>query len=141
MQYSRGGGAMNSCFTRASMREHRSPDWRIPHQIQGGAFMIVRVWRGRAPSSNPLAYGEHFRRRVLPELERIEGFLGASLLRQIGSDDVEFLVLTRWASMDAIRAFAGDDVERAVIEPDAIAALVSFDRTVRHYEVVQETTR
>jgi len=103
--------------------------------------MIVRMWRGRAPSSNPLAYGEHFRRQVLPELERIEGFLGASLLRQIGPDDVEFLVLTRWASMDAIRAFAGDDVGRAVVEPDAIAALVSFDRTVRHYEVVQETTR
>jgi hypothetical protein len=54
---------------------------------------------------------------------------------------VEFLVLTRWASMDAIRAFAGDDVGRAVVEPDAIAALVSFDRTVRHYELLQETTR
>lgn len=103
--------------------------------------MILRMWRGRGPSSNPLAYGEHFRRKVLPELERIEGFLGASLLRQVGPDDVEFLVLTRWDSMDAIRAFAGDDVGRAVLEPDAIAALVSFDRTVQHYEVVQETIR
>lgn len=43
--------------------------------------------------------------------------------------------------MDAIRAFAGDDVESAVVEPEAVAALVSFDRTVQHYEVVQETTR
>lgn len=57
--------------------------------------MILRAWRGRGPSSNPLAYSEHFRRKVLPELERIEGFLGASLLRQVGPDDVEFLVLTR----------------------------------------------
>lgn len=103
--------------------------------------MIVRVWRGRAASSNPLAYSEHFRRKVLPELERIEGFLGASLLRQDRPNEVEFLVLTRWASMDAIRAFAGDDVEKAVIEPDAVAVLVSFDSSVQHYEVVQETAR
>jgi heme-degrading monooxygenase HmoA len=103
--------------------------------------MIVRTWHGRAPSSNPLAYSEHFGRTVLPELGRIEGFLGASLLRQDGPDHVEFLVLTRWASMDAIRAFAGDDVRRAVVEPAAVAALASFDRTVEHYEVVQETAR
>ena len=103
--------------------------------------MIVRIWRGRAPSSNPFGYSEHFRRKVLPELERIEGFLGASLLRQDGPDDVEFLVLTRWASMDAIRAFAGDDIRRAVVEPAAVAALASFDRTVEHYEVVQEIAR
>ena len=103
--------------------------------------MIVRMWRGRAALSNPLAYSGHFRRRVLPELERIEGFLGASLLRRDGGDAVEFLVLTRWASMDAIRAFAGDDVEKAVVEPEAVAALAAFDHTVQHYEVVQETTR
>ena len=103
--------------------------------------MIVRTWRGRAPSSNPLAYIEHFRRKVLPELQRIEGFLGVSLLREDGPDHVEFLVLTRWASMDAIRAFAGDDIGNAVVEPDAVAALTSFDRTVQHYEVVQEITR
>jgi heme-degrading monooxygenase HmoA len=54
---------------------------------------------------------------------------------------VEFLVLTRWASMDAIRAFAGDDVGKAVVEPEAVQALLSFDRTVQHYEVVQEVAR
>jgi heme-degrading monooxygenase HmoA len=75
---------------------------------------------------------------VLPELKRIEGFVGASLLRRDSPDGVEFLVLTRWASMDAIRAFAGDDVEKAVVEPDAVAALVSFDRTVEHFEVVDD---
>lgn len=103
--------------------------------------MIVRAWRGQARAANASAYSEHFRRKVLPELESIEGFLGAALLRGDGTDGVEFLVLTRWASMDAIRAFAGDDVGKAVVEPDAAAALVSFDRTVRHYDVVQETSR
>jgi len=103
--------------------------------------VIVRAWRGLAPSSNPLAYTEHFRRKVLPELERIEGFLGASLLKRDGPDGVQFLALTRWASMDAVRGFAGDDVGRAVVEPEAEAALLNFDRTVQHYEVVLEVSR
>jgi heme-degrading monooxygenase HmoA len=51
-------------------------------------------------------------------------------------DEVEFLVLTLWESMEAIRAFAGDQPERAVVEPEARAALVRFETTVAHYEVL-----
>jgi heme-degrading monooxygenase HmoA len=98
--------------------------------------MIVRSWRGRAAKGN-LAYIEHFRRNVMPELREIEGFLGASLLREDRADEIEFLVLSRWASMEALRAFAGADVTRAVVEPEAIAALKDYDRTVHHYEVVE----
>ncbi len=102
---------------------------------------IVRTWRGRASSSNPEAYASHFRKNVLPELRGIEGFLGALLLKQETNEGVEFLVLTRWASMEAIRAFAGSEVTNAVVEPEAIAALMSFDPTVQHYEVVEEVTQ
>ena len=98
--------------------------------------MIVRSWRGRAAKGNA-AYVEHFRCTVLPELREIEGFLGATLLREERAADVEFLVLTRWASMDAVRAFAGADASRAVVEPEAVAALIDYDRTVHHYEVVE----
>jgi heme-degrading monooxygenase HmoA len=101
--------------------------------------MIVRAWRGRASPANPRAYVEHFRRTVLPALRQLDGFLGASLLREDRAEGVEFLVLTRWASMDAVRAFAGDDVRKAVVEPEAVAALTDFDPTVRHYEVVEES--
>ena len=100
--------------------------------------MIVRVWRGYAPSSKPLAYVEHFRGKVLPALQRITGFRGASLLRHDRDEEVEFLVLTRWTSMAAIRAFAGEDVGKAVVESEAVAALAGYDRTVKHYEVVEE---
>ncbi len=100
--------------------------------------MIVRSWRGRADTKNSSAYPEHFRRNVLPELRGIAGFKGAQLLRHDQPDEVEFLVLTRWASMDAIRAFAGQDVSQAVVEPEAVAALVSFDKTVTHYDVVED---
>lgn len=100
--------------------------------------MIIRAWRGRAAKDNPAGYPAHFRQSVMPELRHIAGFLGASLLRTDLADAIEFLVLTRWQSLDAIRAFAGDDLGHAVVEPDAVAALVDYDRTVTHYEVVEE---
>ena len=51
---------------------------------------------------------------------------------------IEFLVLTKWQSMDAIRAFAGDDVGKAVVEAGAVAALVDFDDRVQHYETIED---
>ncbi len=47
-------------------------------------------------------------------------------------------VVTRWDSLESIRSFAGSDIERAVVEPGAAAALVEFDARVRHYEVLEE---
>ena len=100
--------------------------------------MIVRAWRGYALPTRAQAYVEHFEKNVVPKLHSVSGFLGASLLRTDHGGEVEFLVLTRWASMAAIEAFAGDDVAKAVVEPQAIAALVSFEDTVRHYNVLRE---
>jgi heme-degrading monooxygenase HmoA len=68
----------------------------------------------------------------------IAGFRGALLLREDRDNEVEILVLTKWASIDAIRTFAGDDISQAVVEPEAVAVLTSFDPSVRHYEVVDE---
>ena len=100
--------------------------------------MIVRAWRGYALPSQAHAYIEHFEKHVMPELQSVVGFLGASLLRTDLADEVEFLVLTKWTSMEAIGAFAGNDVTKAVVDPQAIAALVSFEDTVRHYNIVRE---
>ncbi len=100
--------------------------------------MVVREWRGRASAADQDAYPRHFRQSVLPGLRRVPGFAGASLSRRAQDGQVEFLVLTRWRSMDAIRAFAGDDPARAVVEPEAAAALIDFDQSVRHYEVIED---
>ena len=70
------------------------------------------------------------------KLEQLAGFRGLYLLRRRGLEESEFLVLTLWDSMDAVHAFAGDQPERAVVEPEARAALVRFDDTVSHYEVL-----
>jgi heme-degrading monooxygenase HmoA len=100
--------------------------------------MVVREWRGRAAPERADAYPKHFRERVVPELRAIAGFVGAKLSRRQIGDRVEFLVLTIWRSMEAVRAFAGPSPERAVVESGAVAALIDFDETVRHYEVIED---
>ena len=83
------------------------------------------------------AYPRHFRDNVMPALRELPGFSGAYLSWRRCGDSIEFLVLTQWQSMDAIRSFAGNDVEKAVVEPAAVAALLDFDSYVHHYEVIE----
>ena len=103
-----------------------------------GLPMILREWRGRASPSKAEAYPTHFRAKVLPELQQIPGFLGAQLSKRQVGGAIEFLVLTRWRTIGAIQDFAGSEIANAVVEPDAIAALADFDRSVQHYEVIEE---
>ena len=98
--------------------------------------MIVRAWRGYAPPMAADAYSRHLLGTVRPQLERLPGFRGLYLLSRRLPNEVEYEVLTMWESMDAIRAFAGEHVERAVVEPEAAAVLTRFDQEVRHYEVM-----
>lgn len=100
--------------------------------------MVIREWRARAEPARSDAYPKHFREMVVPELRHVEGFIGAHLCEGLLDGMVEFVVLTRWQSMDAIRDFAGEDIERAKVEPGAVTALLNYDDTVRHYEVIEE---
>ena len=70
-----------------------------------------------------------------PHLERTEGFLGATIERVDDDAGVEIVVVTRWASMGAVQAFAGEDLGLAVVEPEARAVLSRFDARVRHIEL------
>lgn len=99
--------------------------------------MIGRVWRGRASHDNAAAYPSHFAGTVVPELTGIAGFAGAMLLKRVRESDIEYVVITNWISLEAIKEFAGADYQRAVVEPGAIAALTDYESTVEHYEVVQ----
>jgi heme-degrading monooxygenase HmoA len=99
--------------------------------------MIIREWRGRASKSKADAYPAHFRNAVLPELRHIPGFRGAQVSKREADGIVEYLVLTRWQSLDAIKGFAGPDIATAIVEPAAAAALLDFDATARHYEIVE----
>ena len=87
--------------------------------------MILSEWRGRASQTNPDAYPTQFRNNILPELHDIPGFLGACLCQRQLDGTIEFSVVTRWQSLEAIRHFAGSDIAKAVVEPGAVAALLT----------------
>jgi heme-degrading monooxygenase HmoA len=79
------------------------------------------------------------RAHVLPQLQQLAGFEGVVLFQREIDDGVEVIVETYWRSLEHIRAFAGDDIERAVVADEAAALLTDFDRRVRHYEVVLDS--
>lgn len=102
--------------------------------------MIVRTWSARATESGAKRYTAFFESTLLPELRTLEGFTGALLLSRDQEDDVELTTHTFWASVTAIRQFAGNDLERAVVEPEAHACLRDYDPTVVHRHVLVGTT-
>ena len=101
--------------------------------------MIVRAFHATATAGGADAYREHFTRAVLPGLQRIDGYQGAYLLRRDHDRHVELQVLTLWSSLEAIERFAGVNLEHAVVEPAAQAALTTYDPTVTHHTVVVDT--
>jgi len=101
-----------------------------------GKGTILRLWKGRATGEKAGEYVQYATTKVFPALERIDGHRGAYLLRRVLDGATEFVVLTLWQSMEAVRRFAGANPEKAVVEPGARAILTSFDDSVTHFEVV-----
>ena len=101
--------------------------------------MVLRSWSGRATPAGARRYLAHFRRRVLPALRRLPGHCGALVVRRRRAGEVEITVLTLWRSLAAVRDFAGRDVARAVVEPEARAVLRRFDTRVAHFEVLLDS--
>jgi len=102
--------------------------------------MIGRLWSGRTEPADADAYEAFLRDDLLPGVTALEGARGAYVLRRETLDGaVEFVTLTLFESIEAVRRFAGDDAEAAMIEPRAEALLAEYDPRVRHFEVVVPT--
>lgn len=97
--------------------------------------MIIRVWRGWAPPATADDYQRHYRSEVGDHLRSIHGFRGARLVRAEDGDEVRFTSIAFFTGLDAIRAFAGEDYEVAVVESAARQALSRWDERVSHHEV------
>jgi antibiotic biosynthesis monooxygenase (ABM) superfamily enzyme len=98
--------------------------------------VIARVWHGWTSPANADAYEEFLRTNMFPSIHRVPGYVGADLLRRDAGDEIAFVTITRFESLESVRAFAGDDYEQAVVEPEARALLSHFDERSEHYEVV-----
>jgi heme-degrading monooxygenase HmoA len=97
--------------------------------------MIARVWRGWAPRATADDYQRHYESEVTDHLRAVDGFRGARLLRSDDGDEVSFTSITLFDSRDAVRAFAGEDDECAVVEDAARRALSRWDERVTHHDV------
>ncbi|MFI9551075.1 antibiotic biosynthesis monooxygenase family protein [Nonomuraea endophytica] len=97
--------------------------------------MIARTWRGWAGKATADDYQRHYGSEVAVNLRKIDGFLGARLLRQDDGDEVLFTSIAYFTGMAEIRAFAGEDPGRAVLADVARRALTRWDERVTHHEV------
>jgi heme-degrading monooxygenase HmoA len=97
--------------------------------------MIARTWRGWTVKADADRYADYVRRTGIDELCSTPGNCGAYLLTRTEGDLTEFLVMSLWASIDHIKAFAGDDVGRAVFYPDDAKFLVDREERVSHFTV------
>jgi len=101
--------------------------------------VIVRTWQGTTDNGEDAhAYFNFITARLLVSLEKLPGYRGAHVLRRDTPEGSTFTVMTRWDSEDAIRAFAGDDVERAIVDPVFRAHLKRFDERAQHHVLVHE---
>jgi heme-degrading monooxygenase HmoA len=96
--------------------------------------MITRIWRGWTRAAEADRYERHYRSEVMDTLRRVPGFRGARLLRRTVAEETEFVSLTLFDDLDAVRSFAGPDYETAVVAREAREVLIRFDERVGHYE-------
>ena len=102
--------------------------------------LTVRTWSATADAEGAGNYIRYFSGTLLPELRKLPGFEGAYLLRRdLDERTVELTAHTLWDSPASIRAFAGDDITVAIVEPEAQAMLLDFDRTATHLSVAAST--
>jgi heme-degrading monooxygenase HmoA len=96
---------------------------------------LVRVWKGFGTREGVQRYcDQHFREVVLPQLQALSGFRGARVLVRSAAE-TEVVVATMWDSLEAVKAFAGEDHEAAVVEPVVSELLTRFDDRVTHFTV------
>jgi heme-degrading monooxygenase HmoA len=106
------------------------------HVIPGVPGVVLRQWRGVVKPGLADEYLRHLRGETLPSVRRLPGFIDAAIMKREVDDGTEFQVTTVWRSLDAIKAFAGEDVTRAVVPAAAQALMVRYDDRAAHYEMV-----
>jgi heme-degrading monooxygenase HmoA len=98
--------------------------------------MIARTWHGVTHASKANEYLDYLNKTGVVEYEETEGNRGVYVLRRVEGDRAHFLLLTLWESEDAIKRFAGSEMEKAKYYPEDKQFLLELEPTVMHYEVL-----
>ena len=97
--------------------------------------MIVRIWRGWTRPEDAEAYGDYIRRTGIAAYEATPGNRGAYVISRPDGERTEFLTISFWDSREAIAAFAGPDIDRAVFYADDDRYLIDRETTVQPFTV------
>ncbi|HET6995450.1 MAG TPA: hypothetical protein VFI06_10740 [Chitinophagaceae bacterium] len=100
--------------------------------------MISRHWIGLAKKEKAGEYILHLKTNTFTQLKKLDSFISASILKRELDEGIEFLIITEWKTLDAIKQFAGDQYDTAVVPEIVQPMMIRYDRKARHYEV--ETT-
>ena len=103
--------------------------------------MVARVWHGYTKPEHADAYEALLKPELLPGISKAKGYQGSYLLRSAVGDEVEFITVMLWDSIDSIRAAAGPDYETAIIPEERRKYLSRHDAKSVHYEVVATNQR
>lgn len=103
--------------------------------------MITRVWRGRTSAAKAEGYERFLRETAYPDYGDVEGNRGWILLRRPTPDAVEFMFLSFWDSMEALRRYAGSDPARPKYYPEDRAALLDLPERTDHYDIIDARIR
>jgi heme-degrading monooxygenase HmoA len=97
--------------------------------------LIARIWKGAVRQDDGDAYAEYMQTTGIPGYATAAGNRGVWMLRRNVGENSEFLMFTLWESLDAVKAFAGEDYERAVFYPEDDRFLTERDLVSSHYDV------
>lgn len=97
--------------------------------------MIARLWRGRTPAHQTTDYLHYLQATGLKDYAATNGNRGVWVLHKTEGEQTEFIVISLWDSLEAIRHFAGADIEQAVYYPNDKNYLLAFEPKVAHYEI------
>jgi heme-degrading monooxygenase HmoA len=102
--------------------------------------VIARIWHGYTKPEHADAYESMLKAELLPGVHHVTGFKGSYFLRRVSGGEVEFVTIMLWESLDAIRAFAGPDYEKAIVPGERRKHLAHYDERSAHYEVVSHVS-
>jgi antibiotic biosynthesis monooxygenase (ABM) superfamily enzyme len=98
--------------------------------------VIARLWRGYTKPEHADTYEAMLKPELLPGISKRKGYRGSYLLRRNGGEEIEFVTILLWDSIDDLRVIAGADYETAVIPEERRRYLSRYDAVATHYEVL-----
>lgn len=101
--------------------------------------MIIRIWQGKTRAAQSDEYFDYLKKTGIRDTSQTEGNRGVYVSKRIEGDISEFLFITLWDSIEAIKKFAGRDVEKAVYYPEDARYLLALEPRVKHFEVLLDS--